>query len=554
MKQANIQRLANNKTLAETGFDFVCSKLDILTPLGKSAQKDARAFFPGEETLLEEELEKVDALIKLASSDPKTIDGIREILHCLKDITGSIERSGRDTLTIVELYEIKSLLLYTENLRNLLTNAKVNDEAKIPEEFIPIDITALLDVMDPKKDRINTFYIYDEYSKALSTYRARKKELDVEIRKLQKIEKDKLKEIHGINLTPKFDIVIPKSSEKIRIAKEIAELEQIAEDYSSITFALAMIAETEELAKEREELNLKIEEEEDKVRANLSKKIGEYRDELLENCRKIGRLDYVLSKALLAGEYRLTRPLILSEHRVSIKEGRQLQVEDILRRQGKEYIPVSIELRQGVTCITGANMGGKTISLKLSGLVPIMAQYGFFVPCEEAEIGLSNFVQILIGDSQSVERGLSSFGSEMEELKEIFDKAKDRSLILIDEIASGTNPVEGLALTKSIVDYLTEKPYISLLTTHYETVTNKPEVRNMQVRGLADVDFRKLNSELSLANRRQRIEIIGKYMDYRLEEVEPGKTIPKDALNIARMLGLPDSIISAAADYIEQDS
>ena len=123
-------------------------------------------------------------------------------------------------------------------------------------------------------------------------------------------------------------------------------------------------------------------------------------------------------------------------------------------------------------------MGGKTISLKLAGQIPILAQYGFFVPAAKARVGLSNYMQILIGDSQSVERGLSSFGSEMEELKEILDHGQERSLILIDEIASGTNPTEGTALTRSLVDYLIEKPYISLITTHFETVTERKGVVN----------------------------------------------------------------------------
>ena len=196
-------------------------------------------------------------------------------------------------------------------------------------------------------------------------------------------------------------------------------------------------------------------------------------------------------------------------------------------------------------------MGGKTISLKLSGLIPIMAQHGYFVPCESAEIGLSNYIRILIGDSQSLERGLSSFGSEMEELKEILNQAADRSLILIDEIASGTNPVEGLALTRSIVDYMAEKPYIVLLTTHYEMVTNDRKIRNLQVKGLADVNFRNLNSELSLATtQRARIDIIGNYMDYHLIEVDSEAQVPKDAINIANMLGLPDIIIEKANEYL----
>jgi dsDNA-specific endonuclease/ATPase MutS2 len=196
-------------------------------------------------------------------------------------------------------------------------------------------------------------------------------------------------------------------------------------------------------------------------------------------------------------------------------------------------------------------MGGKTISLKLVGLVAILTQYGFFVPCRSAKVGLSNYMQILIGDSQSVERGLSSFGSEMEELKEILDNSGDRSLILVDEIASGTNPLEATALTRAIVDYLKVKPYIVLMTTHFEAVT-LGDVVNLQVVGLAGVDFELLKREIAYANRRERINIIGKYMDYRLTRIEKGGSVPKDALNIAMMLGIDSSIIGEAKKFIEE--
>ena len=196
-------------------------------------------------------------------------------------------------------------------------------------------------------------------------------------------------------------------------------------------------------------------------------------------------------------------------------------------------------------------MGGKTISLKLAGQVAILTQYGFFVPARKARVGLSNYMQMLIGDSQSLERGLSSFGSEMEELKEILDRSMDRTLLLIDEIASGTNPVEGLALTKSLVDYLIEKPYITLITTHFETVTEKEGVINMQVRGLSNVDFTLLNREIQYARRAERINIISKYMDYRLYRVEKQGEVPKDALNIAKMLGISSEIIERAKKYIK---
>jgi dsDNA-specific endonuclease/ATPase MutS2 len=159
-------------------------------------------------------------------------------------------------------------------------------------------------------------------------------------------------------------------------------------------------------------------------------------------------------------------------------------------------------------------------------------------------------MQILIGDSQSIERGLSSFGSEMEELKEMMDNSRDRSLLLIDEIASGTNPVEGLALTKSITDYLKQQPFISLITTHFEAVTDDRDVVNMQVMGLANADFDRLDKELRYANRRERINIIQKHMDYRLTCVDDNREVPKDALNIAKMLGIDSHIIEKAKQYL----
>ena len=198
-------------------------------------------------------------------------------------------------------------------------------------------------------------------------------------------------------------------------------------------------------------------------------------------------------------------------------------------------------------------MGGKTVSLKLVGMISILTQYGFFVPCEYAEVGLSEYMQILVGDSQSLERGLSSFGSEMEELKEIMDKSVDRSLILIDEIASGTNPIEGLGLTKSLVHYMQQKNYITLITTHYEAVTENEGVGNMQVVGLANADFNQLDKEIRYANRKEKINVISKYMDYRLQRIDYKSEIPKDALNIAKMLGISDEIIEKAKEYIKEE-
>lgn len=536
-------RLSNVKTRSETGLDHVMQSINVMTPFGKKRMKDIVPFMPGDEDLLNDEFRKLEELLALSGEKPQTVEMLIEVFMDMKDISFTIERSRNNALSVVELFEVKSLLLKMKQVIELLEAAG----HQLSEEFILIDTMELLDTLDPRRDRMNTFYIYDDFSEVLGGLRKRKRELEISVRKAQKVIKQQVETKYGITLTPKFDYCVSKSNkELVKIIKEIPELAAGDEDYLSVTFVLKNTGEIDEVVREMDLLNEKIEEEELRIQEELSKEVYRFSGILLKNCDKIGELDFTLSKAIYARNHNCVKPQLVSGHTIEIEEGRHLVVEEILNQKNKPYCPVSISLQDGVTCITGANMGGKTVSLKLVGLVAMLTQYGFFVPCSAAKVGLSNYIHILIGDSQSMQRGLSSFGSEMEELKEILDQSKDRSLILIDEIASGTNPVEGLALTKSLVAYLKAKPYISLITTHFDSVTVGEGIKNMQVRGLANADFAKLEKELRYANRRGRIEIIQKYMDYRLYHAGNDEEIPKDALNIAKMLGIYDEIIENA--------
>ena len=539
------KRLANKKTRNETGLDYVVNSMNVQTPFGSRLIKDQKPFFPGQEEELRAELARVQRMSEIAGANEREISVLQETFMMMKDNSFTIERSATAALSVVEIFEVKSLLLLIDKVR------KTADRVILPEEYVPGDITELLDVLDPGKDRLNTFYIYDSFSEALARLRTEKKELERESRKEKKKRKNELRAETGLNLTPKFDITISKSdTERIKMIEETSALVKSEEDYMSVTYVLAPTEADNQIQQRMDQVTADIEEEELKVREDLSREIHKWADVLLDGCERIGRLDITLAKALYARKYRCVMPEIVKEHIIEFTDGRHLQVEEIVKKKGGEYCPVSISLSQGVTCITGANMGGKTVSLKLVGMIAILAQYGYFVPAAAARIGLSNFMQILIGDSQSIERGLSSFGSEMEELKEIMDNSRDRSLLLIDEIASGTNPAEGLALTKSITDYLKQQPFISLITTHFETVTEDPDVVNMQVTGLANADFDRLDKELRYANRRERIGIIQKYMDYRLTRVDNNREIPKDALNIAKMLGIDATIIEKAKQYL----
>lgn len=541
-------RLANEKTRRETGLSYVMQSVYTATPFGVKLMKELVPFIPGQEEQLQEEFSRMDRLSVWMNQFQKTSDILYECFMEVKDCTFTVERSGKTVLSVIELFELKNLLILLEKVRKILEEHR----DYIPAEFLLEDIETALDILDPAKQRMNTFYIYDEFSDKLGPLRKQKRELEIAIRKEQKKTKLYLEEKYGLEISPKFEYVVSKSM--VHLLTTISQIPELCikdEDYMNTTFQIKPTDEVRGFLQKMDELNQATEEEEILVRSRLSSEVSYYKEDILKNCERLGQLDFTMGKVSYAQKHRCIKPEIVQEHLIEFAEGRQLEVEDILISKGKTYCPVSISLSDGVTCITGANMGGKTVSLKLVGLVQLLAQYGFFVPCDEARLGLCNFIQILIGDSQSLERGLSSFGSEMEELKEILDKGTNRSLILIDEIASGTNPIEGLALTKSLIDYLREKPYITLITTHFDDVAGRNKTKNMQVIGLENADFNRLDKEIKYANRKERINIISKYMDYRLKLVESGEEIPKDALNIAKILGLNSEIINRAKEYLQ---
>ncbi len=544
------KHLCNSKTKAEVGFEEVLHTINTLTPYGIRRVKEIKPFMPGMEEELRLAFDKLELMIRLIQDYPSQVEQLTELFMEIKEISYTLDRSGKSVLSVIELYEIKTFLLLTGKVLEILSDIGHN----LPLEFRLHDTTALLDIMDPGKDRINTFYIYDQFSDKLAALRKEKREIELEIRRELKQVRRKVEQEHKLQMTPKCEMLVPKSDEAtLKLVRNILELEQAEEDYMTVTFQVKPNEEVFSLQRKMSALNDAVEEEELAVRAYLTAKIGKEADTLKKNCEKIGSIDFVLAKGFHAIQNNCIRPSISQEHILNIEEGRYLLVEQVLKNKGKAYCPVSVNLKDGVSCITGANMGGKTISLKMIGMIAIMAQYGFFVPCQSAEVGLSNYMHILIGDSQNVQRGLSSFGSEMEELREILDKSQDKSLLLIDEIASGTNPVEGLALTKSLIHYLMAHAYITVITTHFDHAAVGNKVHNMQVKGLADADFNRLAKELAHANRKERIEIVGRYMDYRLYTVKSEEQIPKDALNIARILGIYDEIIDYAREIMQSD-
>lgn len=532
----------DNKTVENIGLDYVLGKINTITPYGKDLKEKMRPFKIGEEDLLIKELNQIERLVKLINENKFFFKNIKDILHNIKDIRNSIGRAKDGyILSNVELFEIKSFILALSDLYIELRTIVDQLDSSINVNRI-IELESLL---DPQGTRVKAFYIYDEYSKDLKLIRYNKRQIDNEIKIEKKKIKEELEKQLSMKLRPDGSVLVSKNQkELIEKINNCSNLIYSSETYMDIKYILKPTQALNELEGKLASLKEKEEEEEQKIRQYLSEQTGNYYEQITKNIHSIGKLDLTLAKAYTAIETNSIKPTIIHEHKVNIVAGRHPKVEDILKSSSQKFTPISIALKEGVSCITGANMGGKTVSLKLVGLLCAMAQYGLFVPCTSMETGLHGFIYGSIGDMQSTDQGLSTFGSEIKSIKECLKISDEKGLILIDELARGTNPDEGYAISKAIVNFLKSKKSIALITTHYDNIANTEDVVHYQVIGLSEIDYEELKEKISQS--KNTMNIVSKYMDYRLKKVTKDTLVPRDALNIARLMGLEESIVADA--------
>ncbi|MBU5427938.1 DNA mismatch repair protein MutS [Tissierella pigra] len=534
----------DEKTIETLEFRYILNNIKTLTPYGKMYKNRLKAFEIGEEKKLIEELGRIESYLPVVENR-EIISPIDSIFSHVKDLRASIKRTMEDfILTEVELFEIKTFLFIVKDLNEIIKkyNIKVYENTEI------IPIKSLERLLDPEETGVSTFYIYDNYSEELKSIREKKRNLDKEIKIEKKKIREKIEEEFKLRLQPDLSLSIPKSNrELIEKVENYPYLIYTSETYINIKFAIKPTEYMINLEQEVLILKGKEEKEELRIREFLSQEINKRKKEIFRNMRSIGMLDLILGKAKYALDINGVKPEIIQEHKIVIEDGIHPKVCYALKEKDLEFTPISIELKEGATCITGANMGGKTISLKLVGLLSAMAQYGLFVPAKKMKYGLNKFIKTSIGDMQSADSGLSTFGGEIKTVSEAINLANERGIILIDELARGTNPEEGYAISKAIVSYLKDKRLISLLTTHYDNIANLERVVHLQVIGLSKINIFDLAEELDAD---KKMQIINKYMDYRLRVVAKNAPVPKDALNIARIMGLDEKILKIAERYI----
>lgn len=542
-----MMRFMDKKTFQEIGLREILDWVPTQTDYGKELKSKLVPYGTSQVQALRRSFEELRKFRKGLKSSDYFLWNLKGYLSEIKDIKGSLERVMKnEVLNEVEFFEIKNQIMVMEELRDFFMQ---HPEVAL-EKFALASVAPLIRALDPDKSRVKTFYIYDSYSEALWNIREEKRTIDGKIMEADKKLRREIYETTGLKPKLNNEILVPKEKkEAIASLKESRLVFFLSETFKSYVFKISPTEEMKDLREKMQSLKIREEEEEYGIRVKLSQRVRDFNDEIQKNIQILGELDFSIGKILLGDEIHGVEPRIVKDPYIKIREGRHSLVEQRLRKEGKAYIPIDVTLEKGVTLITGANMGGKTITLKLIALITSMAQLGLYVPAREATIGPVSFIYFSSGDEQSQEKGLSTFGGEIYHLKKITDEKKEHGLVLIDELARGTNPKEGYAISRGVIEHFTTLEGISVVTTHFDGLSGIKDLRHLQVVGLRNMDPDKLKKELELAG--QGIGVLEKYMDYRLEERDPEEEVPKEAIMIARLMGLREDILSRAEEIME---
>jgi DNA mismatch repair protein MutS2 len=240
-------------------------------------------------------------------------------------------------------------------------------------------------------------------------------------------------------------------------------------------------------------------------------------------------MDFINAKALFSIEYNCSVPKVIEKEYINLIKARHPFIDK------NEVVPLDFGIgkNENILLITGPNTGGKTVALKTAGLLTLMTLSGIPITADEkTEIGFFNNVYADIGDEQSIEQSLSSFSAHLKNMKEILSSITKNSLILLDELGSGTDPIEGAAFAMAVIDYIKDKKSKAMITTHYSEV--KAYAYNEENIGTASMEF--------------DIETLSP--TYKLLLGVPGES---NALTIAKKLGIPDEIVEKAKKYISEE-
>ena len=254
-----------------------------------------------------------------------------------------------------------------------------------------------------------------------------------------------------------------------------------------------------------------------------------YIPDLVESARYLGEIDFLMAKAQIALDFIAGMPIISDNGEMNLRKARHPLLERALKKEKKEIIPLTATLTadKHILLISGPNAGGKSVCLKTTGLLQYMFQWGMLIPTSEtSEMMVFDRIMVDIGDDQSLENDLSTYSSFLVNMKEMLAKADDRTLVLIDEFGSGTEPAAGGAIAEAILCELDRRGAYGVITTHY-----------------TNLKLYASSGQTGVVNGAMMFDVKNIAPLFKLEMGLPGNSF---AFELARKTGLPESIIKDA--------
>ena len=253
-----------------------------------------------------------------------------------------------------------------------------------------------------------------------------------------------------------------------------------------------------------------------------------YIPDLLDGARYLGEIDFIMAKAQTALDFIAGMPIISDNGEMNLRKARHPLLERALKKEKKEIVPLTATLtsQKHILLISGPNAGGKSVCLKTVGLLQYMFQWGMLIPTSEtSELLVFDRIMVDIGDDQSIDNDLSTYSSFLDNMKRMLEKADSKTLVLIDEFGSGTEPAAGGAIAEAILSELDKRGAYGVITTHYT---------NLKLYA---------SGETGVMNGAMMFDVKNIAPMFKLEMGLPGNSF---AFELARKMGLPESIIKDA--------
>lgn len=271
--------------------------------------------------------------------------------------------------------------------------------------------------------------------------------------------------------------------------------------------------------------------------ADICRQIGAHQKTLLRTARAIAHLDVFLSLATVAVREGYTRPQLTEDTVLEIQAGRHPVVEKLLESSTR-YVPndSQLDLASRIHIITGPNMSGKSTYIRQVAIITLMAQIGSFVPADSATIGLVDRIFARIGAQDEIHAGQSTFMVEMVETARLLSGSSPRSLLILDEVGRGTSTYDGLAIARSVLEYIHNNPRLNcrtLFATHYHELTELPNILP-----------RSANFNVAVAEQGDEVVF--------LHRVLPGGANQSYGVHVAQLAGMPRSVVDRARELLSQ--